>query len=181
MELECVLEEHGDAVCPICRAEATTEDSRFARLACSHLYHMHCIREWCRLSASCPMCRSPVRQRSEHCSCMQDAEEISFEAAAGRPDFEIICALKMFPESDFREFLGKCTDFAVRRKAFLAISRHQNFSKNFLYSFYYEIDLDALVARFMHGPVPAKISFPSTVLSKIRRDAYLAARANRSR
>ena len=43
--------------CPICFGE----EGGFLKLAaCAHVFHASCIAEWCRRSASCPLCRAAV-------------------------------------------------------------------------------------------------------------------------
>jgi len=41
--------------CPICINKL---DSKIVRLTCGHTYHYHCIYEWFRKSATCPLCRT---------------------------------------------------------------------------------------------------------------------------
>ena len=55
--------------CSIC-LEATDTDAPLVQLACGHVFHRECVREWlCRTQATCPNCRAPVesegRRREE--------------------------------------------------------------------------------------------------------------------
>lgn len=46
----------GDATCIICREEMTAAK----KLACGHLFHIHCLRSWLERQQTCPTCRAPV-------------------------------------------------------------------------------------------------------------------------
>ena len=43
-------------VCSIC-LECEMNNARVAKLACGHIYHETCIKEWFNHSISCPLCR----------------------------------------------------------------------------------------------------------------------------
>ena len=46
--------------CSIC-LETTDTDAPLVQLACGHVFHRECVREWlCRTQATCPNCRAPV-------------------------------------------------------------------------------------------------------------------------
>lgn len=44
------------SACPICLVMWTAEDV-IKETPCGHLFHEDCLRSWCEISASCPMCR----------------------------------------------------------------------------------------------------------------------------
>lgn len=49
------------ACCPICLQEFEAGGESAARLpACSHVFHLGCIRRWLRCKSHCPMCRHAV-------------------------------------------------------------------------------------------------------------------------
>lgn len=50
--------------CSICW-EHFKEDEMVRQLLCSHIYHDECIFPWLQMHATCPICRSRVRPRSE--------------------------------------------------------------------------------------------------------------------
>jgi hypothetical protein len=48
------------AACPICFGGDEQEGGFLKLAACAHVFHAACIAEWCRRSASCPLCRRGV-------------------------------------------------------------------------------------------------------------------------
>jgi hypothetical protein len=51
----------GQGACPICLQEFEAGGESAARLpACSHVFHMGCIRRWLLCKSHCPMCRHAV-------------------------------------------------------------------------------------------------------------------------
>jgi hypothetical protein len=52
------------SVCPICLNSFSVDDS-LACLGCGHEHHHACLIEWLRLSATCPMCKSPYAPQAD--------------------------------------------------------------------------------------------------------------------
>ncbi|XP_078182587.1 putative RING-H2 finger protein ATL69 [Carex rostrata] len=48
----------GDDACPICLGEYVSGDVLRRGPDCGHCFHVACVDEWLRLSATCPLCRS---------------------------------------------------------------------------------------------------------------------------
>lgn len=47
--------------CAICLGEYSETELAVVKLACGHMFHDHCVREWARISPSCPYCRGEMR------------------------------------------------------------------------------------------------------------------------
>eukprot|EP00884_Botryococcus_braunii_P013879 jgi/Botrbrau1/22492/Bobra.114_2s0018.1 len=72
-----------DAVCIICREDMSGSQARAKRLACSHVFHLHCLRSWLERQQNCPICRTSVfAQRPEEAS----PEEPPAEPELANPD-----------------------------------------------------------------------------------------------
>ena len=41
------------------------QGSKFVRVKCKHVFHDHCIIEWCKTHATCPVCRQPVAEEHD--------------------------------------------------------------------------------------------------------------------
>ena len=50
--------------CTVCH-ENITENADVRVLGCKHSYHMDCIDEWCKINASCPVCRGRIGEEEE--------------------------------------------------------------------------------------------------------------------
>lgn len=53
------LPKPNDNVCSICLSEYRPKETLKSIPQCQHFFHQHCIDEWLRLNASCPVCRMP--------------------------------------------------------------------------------------------------------------------------
>ncbi|XP_047161987.1 putative RING-H2 finger protein ATL21B [Vigna umbellata] len=47
-----------DNTCPICLSEYEPKDTLRTIPACNHYFHAHCIDEWLKMNATCPLCRN---------------------------------------------------------------------------------------------------------------------------
>lgn len=46
-------------ICSICLKPILFHDIKYT-LSCSHTFHLNCIFEWLKVSATCPYCRSAI-------------------------------------------------------------------------------------------------------------------------
>jgi len=47
-----------DNTCPICLSEYEPKETLRTIPACNHYFHAHCIDEWLKMNATCPLCRN---------------------------------------------------------------------------------------------------------------------------
>ncbi|OVA14817.1 zinc finger protein [Macleaya cordata] len=52
------LPEPNNGPCPICLTDYRSNDTVRCMPDCNHCYHLDCIDEWLRMSATCPLCRN---------------------------------------------------------------------------------------------------------------------------
>ena len=52
------LPKPNDGPCSICLSEYRPNETIRSIPECNHCFHVHCIDEWLRMSATCPMCRN---------------------------------------------------------------------------------------------------------------------------
>ncbi|CAJ1927232.1 unnamed protein product [Sphenostylis stenocarpa] len=48
-----------DNTCPICLSEYEPKETLRTIPTCNHYFHAHCIDEWLKMNATCPLCRNP--------------------------------------------------------------------------------------------------------------------------
>ena len=75
-----------EPVCPICQEEFSESKKHQITLHCGHKYHKSCLREWLKLNASCPMCRSftktKITRRYSQIYYIQKLTEITNQCAS---------------------------------------------------------------------------------------------------
>lgn len=54
---DVIIGQHHDDMCSVCH-EKFESGERSKILACTHIYHSHCILKWFKIRVSCPTCRS---------------------------------------------------------------------------------------------------------------------------
>ncbi|XP_059302799.1 RING-H2 finger protein ATL20-like [Lycium ferocissimum] len=52
--------------CPICLVEYSAGDSIRLIPLCQHCFHAHCVDEWLKMKATCPVCRNSPPPRQEN-------------------------------------------------------------------------------------------------------------------
>ncbi|WOG86377.1 hypothetical protein DCAR_0205580 [Daucus carota subsp. sativus] len=52
------LPKPSDSTCAICLSEYKPNDTLRTVPECNHYFHSHCIDEWLKLNATCPVCRN---------------------------------------------------------------------------------------------------------------------------
>lgn len=60
--LQETLYEQADTECSVCR-DPIEMGTTIPKLACNHVFHMHCMQSWVQRNPSCPLCRAPVRHQ----------------------------------------------------------------------------------------------------------------------
>jgi hypothetical protein len=54
---------HPSEPCTVCHDDIA-ESTPVRVLVCKHSYHVDCIDEWCKINASCPVCRADLRPKA---------------------------------------------------------------------------------------------------------------------
>ncbi|KAE8710812.1 PHD finger protein-related isoform 1 [Hibiscus syriacus] len=59
------LPKPNDNICPICLSEYQPKETLRTIPDCNHYFHSHCVDEWLKMNASCPLCRNSPGGSSE--------------------------------------------------------------------------------------------------------------------
>lgn len=71
------LPKPNDNTCPICLSEYEPKETLRTIPECNHYFHAHCIDEWLKMNATCPLCRNSPTLTPSSTSSLSPSSSIS--------------------------------------------------------------------------------------------------------